>query len=85
MECHVIFLWPIDENAQKEPLASEEWMSSSKNLELHREDGEAISDYSEESERYALRDIILVGSSSLDQVSIKIYIKKCKVIFKRSN
>ncbi|ELK14986.1 Orofacial cleft 1 candidate protein 1 protein, partial [Pteropus alecto] len=56
-----------DESVQKEPLASEEWMTSSKNLELHREDSEATSDYSEESERYALRDIILVGSSSLDQ------------------
>lgn len=81
----MIFLGPIDESVQKEPLASEEWMTSSKNLELHREDSEATSDYSEESERYALRDIILVGSSSLDQVSIKIYIKKCKIIFKRSN
>ncbi|KAM5264945.1 orofacial cleft 1 candidate gene 1 protein-like [Hipposideros larvatus] len=53
-----------DERPQKEPVDSEEQMSSRKSLELHREDGEATSAYHEEFERYALKDTILLGGSS---------------------
>lgn len=61
-------------------MGSEELVSSGKILGLYKEDGEATSAYSEETERYAQKDIILPGSSSLEQVSTKIYIKKCKII-----
>lgn len=77
----MIFLGEIDEHLRKEPVGPEEQMSSSKSFELHREDGEATSTYSEEFERYALKDKILLGGSSLQQVSIKICIKKCNIIF----
>ena len=64
----------------EETFGSGELASSGKILGLYKEDGEATSAYSEEIERYAQRDIILPGSSSLEQVSTKIYIKKCKII-----
>ncbi|XP_065742088.1 uncharacterized protein, partial [Phocoena phocoena] len=68
-----------DESIVEETLGSEELVSSGKILGLYKEDGEATSSYSEETERYAQKDIILPGSSSLEQVSTKIYIKKLQL------
>ncbi|XP_030616269.1 orofacial cleft 1 candidate gene 1 protein, partial [Delphinapterus leucas] len=56
-----------DESIVEETLGSEELVSSGKILGLYKEDGEATSAYSEETERYAQKDIILPGSSSLEQ------------------
>ncbi|XP_069397156.1 uncharacterized protein, partial [Delphinus delphis] len=68
-----------DESIVEETLGSEELVSSGKILGLYKENGEATSAYSEETERYARKDIILPGSSSLEQVSTKIYIKKLQL------
>ncbi|XP_016069031.1 PREDICTED: orofacial cleft 1 candidate gene 1 protein [Miniopterus natalensis] len=56
-----------DESIEKAPLGSEEPMSSRKSPELHKGDSEATSAYSEEFKRYAQKDIIWRGSSSLKQ------------------
>ncbi|XP_033719532.1 uncharacterized protein, partial [Tursiops truncatus] len=56
-----------DESIVEETLGSEELVSSGKILGLYKEDGEATSAYSKETERYARKDIILPGSSSLEQ------------------
>ncbi|XP_036724518.1 orofacial cleft 1 candidate gene 1 protein, partial [Balaenoptera musculus] len=58
---------PQDESIVEETFRSGELASSGKILGLYKEDGEATSAYSEEIERYAQRDIILPGSSSLEQ------------------
>lgn len=74
---HVIFLGFTDESVVEESLGPEKPVSSSKSLGLHEGESEATSTYSEKTERYDQKDIILPGSSSLQQVSTKIYIRKC--------
>lgn len=59
---------------EKEPSSLEEPMNFSKNLELHKEGSEATSACNEEFKRYTQKDIIWLGSSSLKQVSINLYI-----------
>lgn len=71
------FLGFTDESVVEESLGPEKPVSSSKSLGLHEGESEATSTYSEKTERYDQKDIILPGSSSLQQVSSKIYTRKC--------
>ncbi|XP_045697620.1 uncharacterized protein LOC123820735 [Phyllostomus hastatus] len=56
------------ESTEKESSSSEELMHLSKNLELHKDGSEATSACNEEFKRYAQKDIIWLGNSSLKQV-----------------
>uniref|UniRef100_A0A8C9I6L4 Uncharacterized protein n=1 Tax=Piliocolobus tephrosceles TaxID=591936 RepID=A0A8C9I6L4_9PRIM len=62
---------PQDESGREENLNSEAPGSSNKSHEIHKEAGEAIPAYLEEFQRYAQKNVILLGSSPLEQVSIK--------------
>ena len=53
-------------------LSSEDPASSRKNLEHYKKDSEAISADREEIERNTQKNVILPGSSSLEQVSTEI-------------
>jgi hypothetical protein len=64
------------ENTREETLDSEEPMSSSMSPEVHKEADEAIPAYIEEFEKRAWKDMILLASSPLEQVSIKTDFKK---------
>ncbi|XP_008054616.2 orofacial cleft 1 candidate gene 1 protein, partial [Carlito syrichta] len=58
---------PQDECVQEETLDSEAPVSPSENHEIHKQADKAPSAYVEEFERYAQKDIILLGSSPLEQ------------------
>lgn len=81
MEFYVIFLGLIDDSVEQEILGFEESMRFSKSLEFYKEDGEVVFVFSEDFERYVQKDVILFGSFLLEQVSSKIFFKKCKIIF----
>uniref|UniRef100_A0A2K5QPC6 OFCC1 protein n=1 Tax=Cebus imitator TaxID=2715852 RepID=A0A2K5QPC6_CEBIM len=61
---------PQDEIGGEETLNFEAPGSSSKNHKIHKEASEATPDYLEEFQRYAEKNIILLGSSPLEQVSV---------------
>ncbi|OWK13296.1 hypothetical protein Celaphus_00014620, partial [Cervus elaphus hippelaphus] len=55
-----------DESLVEGTLSSEYPVSSRKNLEHYKKDSEAISAYSEETERSTQKNVILPGSPSLE-------------------
>nr|XP_045365645.1 orofacial cleft 1 candidate gene 1 protein [Camelus bactrianus] len=47
---------------------------------LRRVGGDAVAAYGEETEGHARKGVILPGSASLEQVSVKLCLKECKII-----
>uniref|UniRef100_A0A2K6M951 Uncharacterized protein n=1 Tax=Rhinopithecus bieti TaxID=61621 RepID=A0A2K6M951_RHIBE len=58
---------PQDESGREENLNSEAPGSSNKSHEIHKEASEATPAYLEEFQRYAQKNVILLGSSPLEQ------------------